>query len=202
MTREPNNLYVGILLGGQSTRMGAPKHGLKINDRSFFEIIQTTAAPFAAGVFALGPPLAGVSAIPDVEGARGPLAGILAALRHPPEADWLIVACDMPFVSPAAIEWLLSFRGSAAAVIPLSPGGRVEPLFALYSPAIRTEVEELIRTPNAAPRLLAQKEGVLTPQIPEPLVPAWRNINTPLAYDSARRVGEASSRTVPRSGEP
>mgnify|MGYP001581247924 CR=1 FL=1 len=34
--------------------------------------------------------------IDDVTGVGGPLAGILAALRWRPDANWIIAACDLP----------------------------------------------------------------------------------------------------------
>ncbi|MCA9244181.1 MAG: molybdenum cofactor guanylyltransferase [Phycisphaerales bacterium] len=203
---EQAELHAGILLGGKSTRMGQPKHTLRLGDRSFVEIIHAAVAPFTRRVVALGRPSVpfdhAIDVIPDAEGVKGPLAGILAALRSAPEADWLIVACDMPFITTDAIAWIDSFRPqSCAAIIPRDQDGIAQPLLAIYRPSIVEDIMDLIAAEHAAPRSLAKKEGVLTPLVPEPLAQSWRNVNTPESYDSARRVGEASSRTVLRPGE-
>ena len=78
----------------------------------------------------------------------GALAGICAGLAAA-GADWaLVVACDLPFLSPPLLRYLAGQRRQAdidavAAVVPLI-GGRPEPTHALYSrrclPAIRARL--------------------------------------------------------------
>jgi molybdopterin-guanine dinucleotide biosynthesis protein A len=41
----------------------------------------------------------------------GPLAGILTAFEHAPQAAWLVLACDLPFVSENVVAGLLAARG-------------------------------------------------------------------------------------------
>jgi len=76
--------------------------------------------------------LPGVPAFADVRPERGSLVGIHSALTHA-GADVLVVAWDMPFVSPALLE-LLRLRGESAryAVIPDGPGGP-DPFCAIYT---------------------------------------------------------------------
>ncbi|NDC01011.1 MAG: hypothetical protein EBZ83_06295, partial [Verrucomicrobia bacterium] len=46
--------------------------------------------------------------IRDSDEAQGPLAGILGAFREAPLAAWLILACDLPFVSEALLANLVA----------------------------------------------------------------------------------------------
>ena len=65
----------------------------------------------------------------------GPLAGIVAALNHSPQKWCIVAACDMPFVSSGLVDQLLGAAGAASvdAIIPQTPDGRLQPLFAAYA---------------------------------------------------------------------
>lgn len=81
----------------------------------------------------------------NYKGFVGPLAGLEAGLAASPVHYNLVVACDLPFVNPALLEYLLSQVEGFAAVVPLNPEGRPEPLCAVYSraclPVIRRQLE-------------------------------------------------------------
>jgi molybdopterin-guanine dinucleotide biosynthesis protein A len=72
--------------------------------------------------------------VKDREPGRGPLAGLHAGLSASVIENNLVVACDMPFVSLKAAEWLLSRLGDAFVCVP-TLGGRPHPLFAVYRKA-------------------------------------------------------------------
>lgn len=85
----------------------------------------------------------GFPAIPDLHPGEGPLGGILTALAHG-RSDWnLVIACDMPEVTPEFLRSLLD-RAEAAgrdALIPHGPDGRPEPLCAVYRSTAREPLE-------------------------------------------------------------
>lgn len=70
----------------------------------------------------------GVTAVADGPGA-GPAAGILGAAASAPEADLLVLGCDLPAVPVALLEHLRDTAGDW--VVPFR-GGWPEPLVALY----------------------------------------------------------------------
>jgi molybdopterin-guanine dinucleotide biosynthesis protein A len=82
-------------------------------------------------------------AIPDLYPGEGPLGGVLTALVHT-SAEWnLIVACDMPAVTAPFLTGLLdrAVQSGRDALIPLGPGGRPEPLCAVYHARARQALE-------------------------------------------------------------
>ncbi|HUV98711.1 MAG TPA: molybdenum cofactor guanylyltransferase, partial [Gallionella sp.] len=62
----------------------------------------------------------------------GPLSGLAAALGHITTPWAFVVACDMPFVEPAMVELLASYRGDYQAVVPVVQG-HLQPLAAYYA---------------------------------------------------------------------
>jgi len=157
---------------------------LRYAGRTFAELVVAAVAQRAEQVVLLGcgtvpHSLAGLVRLPDPDGIAGPLAGLLAALRWQPTATWLIVACDLPLVSVAALDWLLTQRRPEHwAVLPRAASGYVEPLLAVYEPAALKLLEELARQGQRSPSSLDGCPHVHTPPIPARLRGCWTNINT------------------------
>ncbi|MBI4808860.1 MAG: molybdenum cofactor guanylyltransferase [Nitrosomonadales bacterium] len=73
-----------------------------------------------------------VSQVCDEVEASGPLAGLLAGLAQA-DTPWVFaVACDMPFVTPAVVLHLATFRDGVQAVVPMIDG-YPQPLAAFYA---------------------------------------------------------------------
>lgn len=182
-----------ILAGGAATRFGGRPKGLesvggaRIIDRVARALRQVTDdlllvanAPDAADW------LPGVRTVPDLRAGDGALGGVHTALATA-ETDILLVAWDMPFVSPALLG-LLRAEGEAAgadAMLPESDASRrgVEPLCAWYAsrclPAVRTALEAGDR------RVIAFLDQVQAGRLPRARVATFgdpdrlfRNVNT------------------------
>jgi molybdopterin-guanine dinucleotide biosynthesis protein A len=79
--------------------------------------------------------------VPDLRPGLGALGGILTAVAEAP-APVVVVAWDMPFVSPELIRALAAGLERSDACLPQSDGRRgVEPLCAAYGPACRPAIE-------------------------------------------------------------
>lgn len=180
-------VWACVLIGGRSSRMGRAKHLLADSrGRTWLENTVAVLAPRVERVVLSGSGLVpeglqGLTRIADVPGVAGPLAGILAAMRWQPEVSWLLVACDMPSLCPEALTWLLDSRqpGRWATVPRRSEGSRVEPLLALYDRRCQAIFEEVLATGSLKIGDAARHEKIATPVIPEQLVRAWNNVNTP-----------------------
>lgn len=90
-----------------------------------------------------GSELVGYTVIPDLYPGEGPLGGILTALAHTAADFNLVTACDMPELDADFLSGLLGAAESAGAdaLIPTGPGGRYEPLCAVYRQRARTALE-------------------------------------------------------------
>ncbi|WP_406661137.1 molybdenum cofactor guanylyltransferase [Methanolobus sp. ZRKC3] len=62
----------------------------------------------------------------------GPLAGMLEGFRKAEGEYILVVACDMPFLDSDILNELFEMVQGHDAVVPVSPGGKKEPLHAVY----------------------------------------------------------------------
>jgi molybdopterin-guanine dinucleotide biosynthesis protein A len=123
----------------------------------------------------------GVLRLPDAPGAQGPMAGILSAMRWAPHASWLVAACDLPRLCPAALQWLLSTRAPGVwATLPKLPGrSGVEPLLAHYDFRARVLLEDLLAAGDFGLHRVSESQKVITPSPDASLADAWTNVNTP-----------------------
>lgn len=183
---QPASGIVGvILIGGRSMRMGRPKHTLDCGGASLLARTAAVLRPFTGSLMVAGEgempgDAADLERIADVDGLAGPLAGILAALRRAGGRAVLVVACDMPNLTTAALEWLCSERvPTSDSVIPLDHEGVSQPLCAVYEARSRTAIERMAALGITAPRRLVEFAPVASPRIPDHLLSAWRNVNTP-----------------------
>jgi molybdopterin-guanine dinucleotide biosynthesis protein A len=140
----PAPLYGLVLAGGESRRMGTDKGLLAYHRRSQRAHVASQLAPFCEQVFisvrvdqveSLEP---GLTPLLDRHADIGPMAGLLAAFEAHPKAAWLVVACDLPFLTEATIAELIRARGTDwDAVAFAGTDGRPEPMAAIWEPSIR-----------------------------------------------------------------
>ena len=139
-----------ILAGGKSTRMGADKALVALDGRTLLaralELARSVTPEVRivgdAGKFAPFAP-----AVEDVFRDCGPLGGIHAALRASQTELNLILAVDVPFVSLALLQFLITRARSspAAAVTVARSGGGWQPLCAVYRREFGDAAENALR---------------------------------------------------------
>jgi molybdopterin-guanine dinucleotide biosynthesis protein A len=126
-----------LLAGGQSRRMGRPKALLPIGGGTFFEwVAGRLRGGFPELLVAASRPVQLPSSLrsrflPDRLPGAGPLAGIEAGLRAARHSTVVVVACDMPDVSPDLAERLAAAAEGRDAAVP-RVGRRPEPACAAY----------------------------------------------------------------------
>jgi molybdopterin-guanine dinucleotide biosynthesis protein A len=187
--RQQVPIWACILIGGRSSRMGEPKHLLKTiegSDETWVERVVRLVEPLVDGVAVSGrgelpQSLNEMQRIPDIPGVAGPLTGVLSAMRWQPEVSWLVIACDMPFISSEAVNWLVAGRrlGCWGRVPRLVEADYCEPLFAWYDGKAAHLLEEQLLSGNLRIGNIATHLKIDTPRIPEALRSAWQNVNTP-----------------------
>ena len=77
----------------------------------------------------------GFEMLRDARPGKGPLGGLVSAMRHCQKEWTLILAVDLPLLEPLDVRRLLSTRRDNYDVITLSTDGQMEPLAALYNRA-------------------------------------------------------------------
>lgn len=195
---------VAILVGGGSTRMGQAKQLLSIAGESLlsrmFErtravadtVVMVGGADEGSGLAGLSPSQRRAATwLPDATRGIGPAGGVLAALRHNLARDWLVLGCDMPLVSKAALDWLLALRQGApqAEAWCGRRGGRIEPLPAIYASRCAPHLQAVgARGLHAA----IERASAHIADIPADLTECWTNVNTPDEWEALkRRKGQA-----------
>jgi molybdenum cofactor guanylyltransferase len=193
-----------ILAGGESARMGSPKSLLELNGEPMIVRVVRIVEAVAGAATVVGSPQVyeplGLRAITDDFPGAGPLGGIATALRAADQEWNLIVACDLPYLTPSWLEYLagraLALAGDV--VLPMSAGG-AEPLCAMY----QKRCEEKIRA--ALSRGTRKVTDGLANFRVETIEPAewkafdsegllFKNMNSPAEYEEARARFEGRAR--------
>ena len=185
-----------ILAGGLSTRMHRDKAALEYQGRSQLDRAFELASRHAAEVFVsvradqtLDPTRAQRPMIVDSVAGEGPIVGIRSALAAHPQVAWLVLACDLPFLSDATIEYLVRERNSAGSAAGFATAyksahdGLPEPLCAIWEPAAAKALADYQAGGGHCPRKFLIRHGarLLEPQDAR----ALDNVNTPEEYTQA-----------------
>lgn len=148
--------------------MGRDKLTLKVGDRPILARARETVAAACDETILVGEGEAeggaenGARRVPDLRSEKaGPLAGIEAGLAAARNPLVFVAAGDMPFLSAALIEYLLScLRPPTLAAVPLH-GSRPHPLCAAYHRDLLPEVSAALdRRVRAVREFLAGLESV------------------------------------------
>ncbi|MDE1922422.1 MAG: NTP transferase domain-containing protein [Gammaproteobacteria bacterium] len=203
MNASPPRVLALILAGGASSRMRRDKAAVEYQGQRQLDRTCELAARHATGVFVSvradqvdDPVRSRWPLIVDSVPGAGPIVGIRSALAHTPGAAWLVLACDLPFLSDAALAHLLGARdpGCLATAYRSAHDGLPEPLCAIWEPGAAAELADFQAGGRRCPRkFLATHRARLI----EPLEPrALDNINTPEEYAEARAILDAPAGTA------
>ena len=190
LTQAP--LYGLVLAGGRSSRMQRDKAALAYHGRTQLEWAMELILPFVERAFVSvrpdqtnDPVRAKFAQIVDTTEGLGPIAGIMAAQAAHPQAAWLVLACDLPFLDAATLKHLVWARqeDKPATAYRSSHDGLPEPLCAIYEPASRESILSYIETGKNCPRKFLIRSNAHLIEEPNPR--ALDNVNTPEEYGSA-----------------
>lgn len=190
-------LYGLILAGGESRRMGGDKALLAYHGCSQVEYVASLLSPICAATYLSRRPdqaqiSTGHTELPvllDTFLDMGPLGGVLSALRAFPQAAWLVVACDLPWLDGASLEALLDARNPfRQATAFLQSDGAPEPLCTIYEPRIyRAALGRLGEGRTSLRGLLHPDVSILLePPRPE----ALQSLDTPQEFNRYASGGE------------
>lgn len=172
----------GILLaGGKGTRMGQNKALIRIHDKLMIDYAFDFLSIYCSPILLISSHpfthLKGAISIPDNYQDAGPLAGLEAGLNASPGRYSLVVPCDATWFHPDVIPAALTYMEGFDAVVPRTPDGKTEPLFAIYSRSVQPVVAEQIR--NSDYKLMNLLKRIRTKYLELPFSPILNNLNTP-----------------------
>ena len=189
-------VYGLVLAGGASSRMHRDKAALLYQgktqldrafdlasghvDRVFVSVRASQAGEPTRSEKPLIVDLAGLSETP------GPIVGIRSAMAAYPDVAWLVVACDLPFLSDAALEQLLRERDPSvlATAFRSAHDGLPEPLCAIWEPAAAAALAAYQSGGGHCPRKFLRRypASLIEPHDRR----ALDNVNTPEEYTVAQ----------------
>ena len=185
-------IYGLVLAGGRSTRMQQDKAALSYHGSTQLDWAMELIKPFVAQAFVSvrpdqvkDPVRAKYPQVVDTHENLGPIAGIVAAQALHPEAAWLVLACDLPFLDAATLKHLLWARQTdrLATAYRSSHDGLPEPLCAIWEPGSRDAVAAYVASGKQCPRKFLINSNAHLLEEPNPR--ALDNVNTPEEYGSA-----------------
>jgi molybdopterin-guanine dinucleotide biosynthesis protein A len=185
-------LYGLVLAGGRSTRMKRDKAALAYHGATQLERAWALLEPWTKQRFisvrADQPDDALRARFPQIRdtlAAGGPAAGILAAQAAHPDAAWLVLACDLPFLGRETLAQLVARRDPTrvATAYRSAHDGLPEPLCAIWEPASHAMLAAAVASGRGCPRKFLIGAG---PALLDPVDPvALDNVNAAQEYWSA-----------------
>jgi molybdopterin-guanine dinucleotide biosynthesis protein A len=116
--------------------------------------------------------------IVDTNPDRGPAGGLLSAFEANPDTAWLVLAVDMPRVSPGVLQNLIEQRDrNRIATVHCHADGTLEPLCAIWEATSQAFIAEELAHGRASLRAVAQRNSAAIARLPQP--ERLQNANTP-----------------------
>jgi len=178
-----------VLAGGKSQRMGRDKGAINYHGKDQREYEADLLASKCEKVFIsisdnqAGQEIFSYKIIKDSFTGLGPYGAILSAFREQPNHAWLTVACDLPLLTPAIIEKLVSSRNpSKVATCFHNPETKFpEPLITIWEPRAYPKLLEFLSQGYSCPRKVLINTDV--EQIYVDQVAFMENVNDQKAYE-------------------
>jgi len=178
MSAEP--FTVAILIGGDSSRMGVDKATFEVEGISMANRVSQAAHEAGASqVLVVGGTAAKAKSISgtwkkDSYPGEGPLGGVITALKHSDHDSVVVLSCDMPFITSAVIQSLVTGLNDAQATV-----GRTDRLNWLCAAWSKQECSQTLQSVWKRNERAVHRAAVLldVAEVPVPAM-AVRNINT------------------------
>jgi molybdopterin-guanine dinucleotide biosynthesis protein A len=188
-------LFGLVLAGGVSSRMGQDKAALSFHGKPqlvwAYELLNKVCERSFVSVRPEQRDEATRATLPQIVDSLpgiGPIAGISAALAAHPNTAWLVLACDLPFLSLDTLTHLIAHRDPMriATAYRSTHDQLPEPLCAIWEPASQELVNQWIALGKQCPRKLLIHAN--TALLDQPDAHALDNVNTPQERTTAQSL--------------
>jgi molybdopterin-guanine dinucleotide biosynthesis protein A len=192
-----------VLAGGKGLRLGRDKVQETVGNSNLLQRVLSQLATFNREVIivtASGKSLPQFTdyqsfrVVADTYPGKGALGGIYTGLAISNSWYNLIVACDMPFLNPALLRYMIQLSAGFDLVVPRL-GELVEPLHAVYAKSCLALVERLLSQDNLEVRALFELVNVRYVEVEEidrfdPKHLSFFNINTEADLEKAQQLAK------------
>lgn len=178
------------MAGGESRRMGRDKAKVEWGGQTLLDRMIDASLEVTESVAVVGRTgeREGILWLEDDSPHLGPLGGLKTALAHL-DGPALVVACDMPKVDRAALNWLVDhfcdLELPAHGLVTMREG-HLEPLFSVYTAGALPLIEEHIAASRLSMRGLIKAGDFHRLDAPPDIAARLANINTPGELDGLR----------------
>lgn len=178
-----------VLAGGESKRMQKDKGELVYHGKNQREHVLSLIQPFCSAAYLSCNSTQAEAMrdreeiIEDVFLKLGPMGGILSAFRTDPNAAWLTVACDLPYLTEATLQYLIEHRNPSKVATAFldSDGIFPEPLVTLWEPRAYPLLLEYLSQGYSCPRKVLINSEVEI--LKAPTNKDFHNVNRPEEYE-------------------
>lgn len=192
-------ITVAINAGGKSSRMGTDKAFVKLADKPLIQhVIERTAnLGQSETILIVNRPddyaQLGLPMYTDVQPDKGSLGGIYTALTYAQNPFTLVVACDMPFVNPDLLQFMMSKVSDSVDIVVPRVDGYPQGLHAIYGKTCLTPIEEQLNANRLKIiRFFDQMRVCYLDEADyvayDPDGQSFANVNTPEELDEARKT--------------
>jgi len=148
-----------ILSGGKSSRMGGNKSLLKIGELTIIERVRDLMKSIFNEVILITNDPAdykflNIPIYKDLFKHKGPLAGIHAGLTHSSSEKNFIISCDLPFITPEMIKYIVDFKTNKLITVAIADG-YIQQLAGKYAKNCVYEAEKILND-----QLSAEEKGI------------------------------------------
>lgn len=191
MSSQEPEIYGLLLTGGKSSRMGSNKSLLEYHGKPHSEHLYDLLSKKLSKVFISSKDVEGndENNIVDQFETKGPINGILSAMKLYPDKAFLVLAVDLPLVSDNTIQRLIESRDSTkyATAYATSKSNLPEPLVAIWEPKSKESLSQhhFVEGKNCPRKFLINSEvKLIYPEDDQELF----NANDPQEAEEARRI--------------
>ena len=197
-----------VLVGGKSSRMGSAKVFLRFDDEPILvHIVRTLSRLFSEIIVVAAPdqelPSSPVMVVRDQVAHQGPVGGLCYGLKATGTDFSFVTSCDVAFLNPELISYLLSRISEGDVVVPHWQQ-RPQPLHAVYRRSVLPLLEDQLARGQLRPVYLFDRvrtcrvgEDEIRRFDPDGL--SFLNMNTPEDYQEASRHWERRRHPSPLS---
>jgi len=196
-----------VLAGGKGLRLGHEKALETVGNKSLIQWVVLSLSFFNSDIIIVAaakqflpqfidyPKL---KIVTDAYPGKGPLGGIYTGLVASDSFYNLVVACDMPFLNRALLDYMIQLSTGFDLVVPRL-GDMIEPLHAVYSKGCLAPIECLLKQGNLSVRELFTLVRVRYVEATEinrfdPKHLSFFNVNTEADLETAREVAKGDMR--------